>query len=44
MQFAGTEIVADFVDALIAESVVVSVARPTPQLMHVAYKRWEPEG
>ena len=44
VQFAGTEIVADFVDALIAESVVVSVARPTPQLMHVAYKRWEPEG
>ena len=44
MQCVGTEIIADFVDALITEDVVVSVARPTRQLRHVAYERWDSEG
>jgi hypothetical protein len=43
-EFTGTEIIADFVDALIAETVVVTGARPAPQLMHLAYQRWEPQG
>ena len=42
-QFAGTEIVADFVDAFIVETVAVSSARPVPRLMQIVYERWEPD-